>query len=247
MTSSKALGLLLGFASLLAATAAHAEDAGRKFGEDGQLIISADRLFGLSFTSVKTEQGGGGGTETDSRTVVSLLWQDGPTPYQIPHAAFDVAVASGFTVGGSIGFVTASGTLKTEPPGGGASTEHDSPTTTVFALAPRVGYALALTDQIAFWPRAGITYYSIKVEDTTTDTPSTTIKATARGVGLNIEPMFVFSPASHFGITAGPVLDFPLSGSRSSEISPNPAGVSNPDDKLKYMNFGLAIGVLGYF
>jgi hypothetical protein len=247
MIHSKGLALLVTSVSLSSALSARADGGGESFGQDGQLIVSAERLFGLSFSNVKTEPGGGGGTTTDSRTTVSLLWPEGGGPYQVPRAAVDVVVASGVTLGGSIGFITSSGTTKVEAPNGGASTKQDSPSTTVFALSPRVGYALALTDRIAFWPRAGITYFSIKSEFTTAGTPSVTATSTLHGVGLDVEPLFAFSPASHFAITAGPILDFPLSGSESTVISPNPTGASVPDDKVKHMNYGLAVGVLGYF
>jgi hypothetical protein len=116
----------------------------------------------------------------------------------------------------------------------------------MFALAPRVGYVVPISSEFAFWPRAGVTYYSFKSSNTSPGMNPVTSKTTTSGVGLDLEPMFVFSPAAHFGITAGPVLDFPLSGSQSRETTPS-NGPAQADDKVKYTNYGLTIGLLGYF
>jgi len=74
----------------------------------------------------------------------------------------------------------------------------------------------------------------------------TTNKTSLTGIGLNFEPMFVLSPADHFGIVAGPVVDIPLSGKSSSERTPQ-VGTPQPDTKVKFMNYGLSVGLLGYF
>jgi hypothetical protein len=75
----------------------------------------------------------------------------------------------------------------------------------------------------------------------------TTNKSTASGVGLNIDPMFVFIPATHFGITAGPYLDLPLGGSTSREVTQNGVTTSPADDSTKFTSFGLKVGLLGAF
>jgi hypothetical protein len=246
MKASRALAL-----SVIAWSTMHAAPAlaDSGFGQNGQMVLSAERLFGLTFTKVSDEDGGGNGTQTESRTNVALFWPPlsvVTSPYQIPHLAFDFVVSSGISVGGSIGFVSSTGTSKAEPANGGVSVERDSPTITILAFAPRVGYALPLTQQFSFWPRAGITYYSIKSESTGAGMNPTTTKNTTSGLGVNLEPMFVFSPIPNFGISAGPVLDLPLSGTQSVERTP--ATMPNPaDDKVKYTNYGIVFGLLGYF
>jgi hypothetical protein len=191
---------------------------------------------------MSTESGGTGGKTTDSRTSIALLWPPLSSltysPYQIPHASLDFIIPGGLSVGGSLGFISGSGTTKTEPANGGASVERDAPSTTILTFAPRVGYALALAPSIAFWPRGGITYYSIKSESTGIVMPTTT-KTTYSGLGLNLEANFVLFLADHFGIVGGPVLDVPLSGTRSTDPS------NGPDDKVKFSNYGLEIGLLG--
>jgi len=247
MTKAKlaAATVLFGFA--LGPTPAIAQETG--FGHPGQVILSADRLFGLNFTNTTMEDAVTGSKQSQSRTNISLLWPpltlDTLSPYTIPRVAGDFIVVAGLTVGGSIGFVRSTGKIKSEPVGT-PSTERDADTITIFTFAPRIGYALAIAPGIAFWPRAGVTYYSFNVESTSTGPTPVTDSDTLKGFGLNLEPLFVFSPVPHFGITAGPVVDLPLSGSLSSETTPSTAP-NPPDDKYRFTNFGLALGVLGYF
>ncbi len=67
------------------------------------------------------------------------------------------------------------------------SQSHDAATVNVFALAPRVGYALSLADIVTFWPRMGVTYYTSTSESTSTSVPPTTTKNTTNGFGFDIE------------------------------------------------------------
>jgi len=92
-----------------------------------------------------------------------------------------------------------------------------------------------------------VTYYNVKSKSTNpTAVPPTTSTSTVSGFGLNLEPMFVLSPTDHFGIVLGPVVDIPLSGSSSRELSPSTTPAP-PDDKVKFTNYGLTVGILGYF
>jgi hypothetical protein len=214
----------------------------------GEIVLSADRLFGLSFSS-ETLEDQAGNKQTESRTNIALLWPPlsalSYSPYQIPHASLDFIVPGGVSVGGSLGFITGSGTHKTEAANGGASVERDAPSVTILTFAPRVGYALGLAPSIAFWPRGGITYYSIKSDSTNMiGTNSIDTKTTISGLGLNLEANFVLFVADHFGIVGGPVLDLPLSGTESVESSPQ-VGAAQPDQKMKFSNYGLSIGLLG--
>jgi hypothetical protein len=234
--------------SLTAMSAPALADDG--FGKTGQIILSADRLFGLTFPSVTAEDGASGDKQTISRTDVSLLFpplSEVQSPYEIPRAAIDFNVASGFTVGGAIGYMTSSGKSKREPAMGGMSVETDLPTLTMLSFSPRVGYALPIAPLFGFWPRVGITYFNIGTSSTSTGMIPVTRKTTTTGFGVDIEPMFVFSPVSHFGITGGPVIDIPLSGTSSTTITPTPMGPAPVDDKVKYTNYGVQFGLLGYF
>jgi hypothetical protein len=248
MTKSKWIAIIP--ITILSATPAFAARPSTAFGGDGQMILSAERLFGVTFSKVREEDGDGSGTQTTSRTNVALFWPPLSlltSPYEIPRLAFDVVAASGLTLGGSVGFISGTGTTKSEPANGAIGSERDDPTITVLAIAPRLGFALPLSARFAFWPRAGVTYYSFKSESTGAGVNRTTTKTTSNGLGLDLEPIFVFSPVSNFGITIGPIVDFPLSGSRSTERTPLGQQPAPADDKLKFTNYGGTVGLLGYF
>jgi hypothetical protein len=244
MVRTKCFALAIAVSSIATVTPALAQD----FGKTGQIMISAERLFGLTFPSVTTEDGGSGNKSTVSRTNIALLFPPlsaVQSPYEIPRAAIDFNAASGFTVGGAIGFLSSTGKTKTEPVNA-PSTERDDATITMFLFSPRVGYALPLGPIFAFWPRVGVTYYNIGTERTTTGAMPTTVKTSNSGFAVDIEPMFVITPVNHFGITVGPTVDLPLSG--TSSVTTTPADPTPPpDDKVKYTSYGLNVGVLGYF
>jgi hypothetical protein len=115
MMNSKLVALAVVSTSLAAATPAFADEA---FGATGQVILSGERLFGLSFPRAMTEDVATGIKQTESHTNIALLWPSLQlltiNPYDIPHAAVDFGVASGLTVGGSIGFFSGTGSTKTE-------------------------------------------------------------------------------------------------------------------------------------
>jgi hypothetical protein len=205
-------------------------------GSPGQIFFSADRLFGLSFWSSKTDQDGGV-TDTVSGTDINLLWGDSTTPYSTPRLGLDFVVAQGFTVGGSIAFINKTG--KFERSGGGFNASADTPTTTAFALAPRLGYLLPVNPMIGFWFKGGITYFSSKTEaKSMTGTSSTTVT----GLAFNIEPELIITPVPHFGLTVGAVGDIGLSGTTTFQPESGPS----TDHATKVTNFGIIAGILGY-
>jgi hypothetical protein len=205
-------------------------------------------LFGLTFSKVKIEDGESGDVTTQSRTDVALLWRPAPSvnPSTVPQVGVDVGVVAGLTVGGSIGFFSQGGTNESTP-SGGASVSRDSPSTTAFLLAPRVGYGIPLLPWLAFWGRLGLSYYSYHSSSEGTGNNPTSFESTTSGVQLNLDPTFVFVPVEHFGITAGPYLDLPLSGSSSTETTLAGTTVTPPDDSTKFTAFGLKVGLLGAF
>jgi len=240
MRATVSFGLAAAFAVafVFAAASALAQKPPTAFGADGQFILGADRLFGLSLATVKEVNGTTSYTTTTSLTDVNAFWTPGgATPYETPRLSFDYVVAFGITVGGSVGYFHRSSKLSSE--GGGISYDDGGPSGYAWLLAPRVGYALPLSSVVAFWPRAGVTYYRVASESA-----NGLIKDTMNGFGVNVEAMFAFSLLPGFAAIAGPVLDLPVSGTRHSETPAQPA---QPDDKYKFTNWGLALGLIGYF
>lgn len=215
----------------------------------GEFIVSAERLFGVSFAQTTTEAGGGTGTITDSRTTFAFLLAPitplGSSPYEIPRIGFDVDVVSGFTVGGGIGVASGSGSTRTEVAATGTSTDRDTASATTFVFSPRLGYALRLSSLFTFWPRLGVTYYHVSLtspSSVTVGTISVTTESSSSGLGLNAEPMFVITPTAHVGFTVMPAIDVPLSGSRSLQ-----RGSLVTEDSMKFFCAGLHFGMLANF
>jgi hypothetical protein len=246
---------------LFAALPARAADPDGAFGDRGEFIISADRLMGLlDYTSTKlTEQDNSSGSvnytsfsllQNPTGTALSLGGAGAPAiiaPYNVPRLSFDYTVVPHVTVGGSFVVFYTPGASTTETGTNGVSVTADTTKVSLFGIAPRVGYILNIGRLFSFWPRGGISVYSLH-----TSTPENvgqqqvTSSSTANELMVNIEPMFVFTPVSHFGVTAGPVFDLPIVGAVKNTETTNGVSVSQPGEGMTLFHFGISIGILGY-
>lgn len=259
----------IGIAGLLAASAivsisssASAAGHANGFGEKGQLIITADRLvpvFNYSYASVTTSPNGIDITDSSSGSGISLLFgrtlsDNARVPvnvHAIPRVAFDITVTRSLTIGAGIAFgFGLGGTNKTEALTGNVkrSAESDAPTSTAIGLAPRIGYILALSDLFAFWPRAGFGFYSVSGTQELTNGAgvTTTIKATDTTFSLDLDPQFALVPLEHFFFHAGPVVNIPLSGTRSASTTTGGTTTEASIDSSLF-NIGLSAGLGGWF
>ena len=204
-------------------------------GEEMQFVFGVDRVTALSFDRLTFSPDQGDDT-TVKTTTISLFGinnqslQGGTPSTTVPRLALDYFVAEGISVGGSLVFISSSGTQET------GSQSADLPTVTNFLISPRVGYAMQFDETFSFWPRAGITYISTKA-DSDADTESW------HGLDLTVEGMFGISPFSHFAILVGPYLDLGLSGTATSE----PQGGPSTDTDAKLTGFGLTSSSVGYY
>jgi hypothetical protein len=173
----------------------------------GLLVLGADRLFPLlSYTAISA--GSGTTSSTQKNTSISLLGGIGLAQsfYNVPRLAFDYALTENVTIGGAVfAYITLSATQSS-----GSGTSSDLSKLTLVGVAPRMGYLLPLSSSVWLWPRAGITY------DSLTSSPPTGSSSTINQFAANIDAMFVLSPVEHVGITLGPEVDVPISGSSSS-------------------------------
>jgi hypothetical protein len=81
---------------------------------------------------------------------------------------------------------------------------------TTFAIGPRLGYDIAFSDHLSFWPRAGISYNSTSLKvDATPLTPSA--ETTNNAVAINLFVPLLFH-TNHYFAGVGPALDTDLSG-----------------------------------
>jgi hypothetical protein len=218
-------------AALLASSSAWAQD----FGKKGQVAISAERLFGFTYSSSSISLQGG--DYNGSATGFSLLSAGpttaGPGPavwagYGGPRVAGDYFVIDHLSVGAALGYAHVS--VTDQPPG-----LNNNETTTsghVFTFAPRAGYAIAFNDMIGVWPRAGFTYRSVSVEN-----------RSAHDLALTLEAPFTFNVFPHVVFWGGPTLDLGLSGS-SSQDNGNGTTVSSDFNSTE---FGIQTALLVYF
>jgi hypothetical protein len=228
------------FAALLATNPAAAQQA-PEFGEQGQFIISADRLMPLFAYESDKVSGGGGGSDTTTVTSVAFVTHNPAivTLYNVPRFAFDFTVWKHLTVGGSVWAAFQLGNSDTVSAPGQPDVTTDNPKITFWGLAPRAGWILRLSDLFSFWPRGGFSFTDTSASQTRMGVDHT---QTNTQWAINLEPMFALTPVPHAAITAGPVVDIPIGGSVSQ--SANGMSVSNSETLF---HFGLTAGLLIWF
>ncbi len=253
------LGLVSAAAAMAPGTAHAQQQEANGFGEKSQLILSVDRLmplFSYSSQSV-TFTRANGVTDKSSDSGTSMAFFLGREPnlgvvHTVPRVAFDFTIIRHLTLGGAFAFAIGLGGSHEETPGNGVTTKRDASKTTVVGFAPRVGYIIPLGDVFAFWPRAGFAFYSVstktprlvnapgpgQVEITETNSDSV--------FSLDLDPQFAWTPVQHFFIHFGPLVNIPLSGSRSAETVQGPTTTTEKAD-LSVFHFGLSAGLGGWF
>ncbi|HMJ15164.1 MAG TPA: hypothetical protein VK524_27305 [Polyangiaceae bacterium] len=204
-------------------------------GNQGQFVIGAERITGLFFDKTHLENPDTDAESDTSTTRIGLLGSDGgDSPSGTPRLGFDYLVTDGLSVGGALWLTTES--TETEI-SGGDSTDDGSLTT--FYINPRVGYAYAIDDTFAIWPRAGVAFATASG-----DTGDGEVDISANSLQLTLEGNVVISPMEHFAIIGGPFLDLGLSGSRELDAG---SATETQEIDMKFTTFGIAAGIAGYF
>lgn len=224
------------------------------------LRLSVERAFGVgysSFTSSSSSTVGGTTVTRESTTTgvgLSLFGQgfNSLSPasalgalvpiHQPTRLALDYELGSHLTLGASAFFSYGSAT---DADGDGASAFG-------FGIAPRIGYSLAFSDRVSLWPRVGVTFaYSSSSPIRASSTPATSSSTTSyTSLTLNLEPTFVYLLATHFGLTAGVVVDVPLVGTATTTSTVTTGGTTTEttrDSTVTQLYFGLQFGVMGRF
>jgi hypothetical protein len=256
-------GLVAAAAVLAGSSDAVAAGHANGFGEKGQIILSADRLvplFSYTYASTTTTVDNIDLTHSRSGSGISLLFGrnlaqtgDNSVPinvHTIPRVAFDVTIIPRLTLGASIAFgFGLGGTTKNDVrAGAGKNTvSSDTPTATAIGFAPRVGYILPLGEMFAFWPRAGLGFYSVSSStDRNPDDRVPPEKDSDTLVSLDLDPQFALVPFEHFFIHAGPILNIPIAGTRSHTTTEGARRVTTDIDSSLF-NFGISAGLGGWF
>lgn len=233
--------------------------APRVFGERSELIITADRLVPLvsyTATSVTEPQGSASAHITDTGGSVAFLLGREPSfgvMHTVPRVAVDYSVARRFTIGTAFVFALGIGgshreerTVPGEPT---ATRENDADQPTLLGFAPRAGYVLTLSRSrgLHFWPRAGLSFYSMRSERAaTTNTGITSTAATTDTLfSLDLDPQIVWTPLSHVLVSGGVLANLPLTGTHETSFE-QAADVKERSDDLSVFHFGISLG-LGIF
>ena len=182
-----AIALVLSLGLLLPALA-RAQELGSK----GDLVLSVDRLMGVTGTKRSEEFSPG----SPSYTSISFGWRRATlSVFDVPRFAFDYLPTEHLSIGGSIGYVSIDGD---------GNAEYSS-----LLIAPRVGYLYSFGRVVGIWPRAGFTYHTESAGNTDN-----------KGFALSLECPITFSPASHFALHVGPTFDLDMFGSTVTPPAP---------------------------
>jgi hypothetical protein len=256
-----AIRFLLATVCLFGATPAFAQ---QRFTDNGRVVLGAERLTGLFFerisvTQTTTIDDGMGGTSTSeseahaSTTTLALFGTStgllgaasttaGGTS-MAPRLAFDVFVASGFSVGGAMTYVHSAGTTESTSDGD-PSGEEDLPTVNGFVLAPRVGFAVPLNPTFALWPRAGITHSTFSAsQEADGDVGPVAVTQTLFHTDLTLEGMVAVTPVPNVAIIIGPYLDLGLAGAVVTEFDPDQSPGAESDTDWTYTSYGITGGI----
>jgi hypothetical protein len=166
---------------------AHAEEIGAK----GNLVIGAERLFGVYIDNQTIDRGNAPSAKID-HIVFGLGWgSSAESTLTTPRLGIDYFLGPAFTLGGNFGFVSHNIDAGT----------NQSNTNTGLLLGARAGYALRLGHAISFWPRGGLTFITRSGDN--------------HVVSLSLDAPFTLSPSEGFAILAGPCLELGLIGTQS--------------------------------
>lgn len=209
----KCLSVAAGAVALLGAAPAVAQE----FSSQGQLVFSADRMFGLTWSQLTIENPGPGDDVEIEANGFAFGWRgrDQPTPFDTPRLGVDYFVIDHLSIGGSIAYASY-----------GDDFDYSE-----FLFSPRVGYVIMFSELFGFWPRGGLTYHSRD------DDEGAFGDNEENGLAFTAEAMFLWTPVEHFGITFGPTFDIDMFGERETP---------GQDLDQSYRSFGIHVGMFGY-
>jgi hypothetical protein len=255
----------------LASTASAQVPAG-EFGQRGQFIVSADRLFPLfSYTHFSQDAfvPGAGNTKQvafENQTSISLLWGSASGPsvavgsdaaaiqtfFTVPRVGVDYVLTHHVTVGGDVAIYFTlggdTGADSTTNAGAVVTNSTGNPSVLVLGIAPRGGYILPLTDMFSLWLRGGFSYFVASSKTTTgAGAGAETVTTTTNQFALDLDPQLVITPFPHVGFTAGVTTDLPLTGGHSQDTTPANGGTTTVSAASSVLYFGITGGMLVYF
>src|SRR4051794_4264326 len=119
------------------AAAAPSSSGPNAFGDSGQFVLSAERLFGYNWDHPSV------GNSTNTVSILGSPYGAAAVPYDWPRLGFDYFLTKSISAGAALAFSRITGT------GNSAN---------AFEVAPRLGYGMMVGPWLAVWPRVGVTY-----------------------------------------------------------------------------------------
>jgi hypothetical protein len=227
------------FAFLAREGDAHAQT---RFGDKGQLVLTAENLFALS--TERRAEAFTTGDDIDVTNRFGILYSDrldsvSPHGPQVGAAYF---FAPSMSIGGTIGYESRGGSHTPPPTPPLASVTRNKDDFSTFIFIPRFGYALSLTSALGFYFRGGLGIYRVGVSDAV----DSRVKDAYTFWLLALDALFVVTPVQHFGFYVGPQADISFAGSHSfSRVQMG--GVVEQSNNMSLRDIGIGAGLLGYF
>jgi len=213
-----------------------AQQPGAHFGNQGQLAITAENLFGFTMERVGTE--GPNNTE-NSGTATNFGLFHRTTVYRGPWVGGHYFVIPSLSIGATIGLLSEGGSA-TSTNSSGTTITQDTPSRFTFVAIPKVGYALMLTDMLGFWFRGGPGLFTSTRSGPDDDDAS----VNQQFWFLSVDALFVIAPVRNFGFFVGPQANFSFAGSQST--TNNNTGTTVSWDS-NFRSFSIDAGMYGAF
>jgi hypothetical protein len=215
-------------AFLLVATLAPAA-ASAQLEHKGAVSLSAERLFGLSHSTVSSKAGGQ--EASVSRTDFGLFIPSSSTFATLPRLAIDVAITDGLTLGGALGVIIVDSSVENSSP---LANTTSSVSGTGFLVSPRIGWAMALGRVTRLWLRGGISYFRVSNK-------SDNIDLTEDGFSADLEPALVAMVGEHLGLAVTGLADLPLTGDLT--VKTTVGGSNSASVDFKTLTLGVVLGL----
>jgi len=202
-----------------------------RFGDKGQLAITAENLFEFG-----TERYGESVVNGERSATVNhlgfLFSRCGASP-RCQQVGASYFIMPSLSLGATIGYESRSGT-NTSTNNNGIVVTTTPPNDSTFVFVPKVGYALMLGQVVGFWFRGGLGYFYDGGSAANQDSNSYWF--------LSGDADLVVSPFQHWAFYAGPQFDLSFTGSHTE---PAPMGARVSWD-ASYRDFGVGVGIIGY-
>jgi hypothetical protein len=226
----------------LAAGEAEAQ-AQTRFGDRGQLAITAENLFTLS--SARTAEAGSPfGDVVNTSNRFGLLLSNDPNPLSVraPQIGGHYFIIPNLSIGGTIGYDSWGGNTTSAPNGVGATVTVSRGDASTFVFMPKVGYSLMLGDTMGFWFRGGPGFFHYGENGA-----DTRFKDGITFWLLSLEALFVVTPVQHLGFFVGPQADISFAGSHTVTTGGPGGAIVEGSQSISYRAIGIGAGLMGYF